>query len=147
MGAMASIITDVSIVCSSGCSWADQRKHHSPASLAFVRGIHRWPVNSLHKGPVTGKMFQFDDVIMWRFYTTHWHRDKMATIVRRYFKINFLVCKLFCVHSISNEICFQCSSQQQASIGSDNVLARHRRNPLLEAIMAWFTDVYMGHQA
>ena len=27
-------------------------------------GIHRWPVNSPHKGPVTGKMFPFDDVIM-----------------------------------------------------------------------------------
>ena len=31
---------------------------------AFVRGIHRWPVNSPHKGPVTRKMFPFDDVIM-----------------------------------------------------------------------------------
>ena len=43
---------------------ADQRKYHSSASLAFVRGIHRWPVNSPHKGPVTRKMFPFDDVIM-----------------------------------------------------------------------------------
>ena len=43
---------------------ADQRKHQSSASLAFVRGIHRWPVNSPHKGPVTRKMFPFDDVIM-----------------------------------------------------------------------------------
>ena len=42
----------------------DQRKHQSSASLAFVRGIHRWPVNSPHKGPVTRKMFPFDDVIM-----------------------------------------------------------------------------------
>ena len=30
----------------------------------FVRGIHRWPVNSPHKGPVIRKMFPFDDVIM-----------------------------------------------------------------------------------
>ena len=29
-----------------------------------MRGIHRWPVNSLHKLPVTRKMFPFDDVIM-----------------------------------------------------------------------------------
>ena len=43
---------------------ADQRKHQSSASLAFVRGIYRWPVNSPHKGPVTGNMFSFDDVIM-----------------------------------------------------------------------------------
>ena len=33
-------------------------------SLAFMRGIHRWPVNSPHKGPVTRKMSPFDDVIM-----------------------------------------------------------------------------------
>ena len=44
---------------------ADQRKHQSSASLAFVWGIHRWPVNSSHKGPVTRKMVPFDDVIMW----------------------------------------------------------------------------------
>ena len=43
---------------------ADQRKHQSSASLAFVRGIHRGPVNSPHKWPVTRKMFPFDDVIM-----------------------------------------------------------------------------------
>ena len=30
-----------------------------------MRGIHRWPVNSPHKGPVTRKMFPFDDVIMY----------------------------------------------------------------------------------
>ena len=45
---------------------ADQRKHQSSASLVFVRGIHRGPVNSPHKCPVTRKMFPFDDVIMWR---------------------------------------------------------------------------------
>ena len=33
-------------------------------SLAFVWGIHRWPLNSPHKGPVARKMFPFDDVIM-----------------------------------------------------------------------------------
>ena len=41
-----------------------QRKHQSPASLAFMRGIHRWPVNSPHKGPVLQIMFPFDNVIM-----------------------------------------------------------------------------------
>ena len=35
--------------------------------MIFVREIHRWQVNSPHKGPVTLKMFLFDDVIMcWR---------------------------------------------------------------------------------
>ena len=42
----------------------NESKHESSASLAFVRGIHRWPVNSSHKWPVTRKMFPFDDVIM-----------------------------------------------------------------------------------
>ena len=64
MGAMASQITSLTIVYSSIYSGADQRKHQSSASLAFVRGIHRWPVNSSHKWPVTRKMFPFDDVIM-----------------------------------------------------------------------------------
>ena len=45
-------------------SGADQRKHQSSASLAFVRGIHRWPVNYPHKGPATRKMFAFYDVSM-----------------------------------------------------------------------------------
>ena len=43
-----------------------KKTHQSSASLAFVRGIHRWPVNSPHKWPVTRKMFPFDDVIMHR---------------------------------------------------------------------------------
>ena len=64
MGAMASQITGVLIVYSTVCSGADQRKHQSSASLAFVRGIHRWPVNSPHKRPVTRKRFPIDDVIM-----------------------------------------------------------------------------------
>ena len=64
ISAMASQIIGVSIVYSNVCSGADRRKHQSSASLAFVRGIHRGPVNSPHKGPVTRKMFLFDDVIM-----------------------------------------------------------------------------------
>ena len=64
MSAMASQITGVLIVCLNVCSVADQRKHQSSMSLAFVWGIHRWLVNSPHKGPVTPKMFPFDDVIM-----------------------------------------------------------------------------------
>ena len=66
MSAMTSQITSLTIVYSSVYSDADQRKHQSSASLAFVRGIHRWPVNSPHKGPVTWKMFPFDDVIIYQ---------------------------------------------------------------------------------
>ena len=64
MGAVASQITRLTIVYSTVYSDADQRKHQSSVSLAFVWGIHRWPVNSPHKWPVTRKMFPFDDVIM-----------------------------------------------------------------------------------
>ena len=45
-------------------SGTNQGKHLSSASLAFARGIHRRPVNSPHKTPVTQKIFSFDDVIM-----------------------------------------------------------------------------------
>ena len=63
MGAIASQIASLTIVYSV-YSETDQRKHHSSASLAFVWGIHREPVNSPHKWPITRKMFPFDDVIM-----------------------------------------------------------------------------------
>ena len=63
---MASQITGLLIVCTAVCSGTDQRKHQSSASLAFVGGIHQWPVNSPHKGPVMRKMFPFDDAIMAR---------------------------------------------------------------------------------
>ena len=56
--------TNLTIVYSTVYSGTDQRKHQSSATLAFVRGIHRWPVNSPHKWPVTWKMFPFDDVVM-----------------------------------------------------------------------------------
>ena len=64
VSAMASQITSLTIVYITVNSGADQRKHQSSASLAFVRDIHRWSVNSSHKGLVTRKMFPFDDVIM-----------------------------------------------------------------------------------
>ena len=64
MSAMASQITSVSIVLSTVCSGADQRKHQSSVSLAFVKAIHRSTVNSPHKGTVTRKMLPFNDVIM-----------------------------------------------------------------------------------
>ena len=64
MREIASQITSLTIVYSIVYSDADQRKHQSSASLAFVRGIHRGPGNSPHKWTVTRKKFPFDDVIM-----------------------------------------------------------------------------------
>ena len=59
--AMASQITGVPTVCSNVCSCTDQRKHQSSVSVAFVKGIHLWPVDSPQKGPVTWKMSPFYD--------------------------------------------------------------------------------------
>ena len=64
MGTIASQITSLTIVYSTIYSDADQRKHQSSASLAFVQGIYRGPVNSPYKWPVSRKMFPFDNVIM-----------------------------------------------------------------------------------
>ena len=64
MSKVVSQITSLTIVYSTVYSGAVRRKHQSSALLAFVWGIHRWPGNSPHKGPVMRKMFPFDDVIM-----------------------------------------------------------------------------------
>ena len=68
MGVMASQITGLTIVYPIVYSGTVERIHQSSASLAFMRRIHRWPVNFPHKGLVTQKMFPFDYVII--YYTT-----------------------------------------------------------------------------
>ena len=74
MSAIASQITSLTIVYSTVYPGADQSKHQSSASLAFVWGIHRGPVISPHKWPVTRTMFPFDDVIMYEH--CHDYQDK-----------------------------------------------------------------------
>ena len=81
MGTMTSQITSLTIVYSTVYSDADQRKHEGFASLAFVRGIHRGPVNSPRKWPVTRKMFPFDDVIMSR------HQFQMYAMLKLSFAV------------------------------------------------------------
>ena len=75
ISAMASHIASLTIVYSSVYSGSNQRKHQSSASLAFVWGIHRSPVNSPHKGSVTRKILPFDDVIM-----LYWNRTQVAVV-------------------------------------------------------------------
>ena len=72
MGMMASKISGLTIVYSTVYSGTDHRKNQSSTSLAFVWGIHRVPVNSPYKWPVTWKMFQFDDVIMEAVFVNTW---------------------------------------------------------------------------
>ena len=79
MGTIASQITTLTIVYSTVYSDADQRKYQCSALLAFVWGIHRRPVNSPHKWPVTRKMFPFDDVIMaWPVLNSKMVNEKMG---------------------------------------------------------------------
>ena len=75
LGAMMSQITSLVIVYWTVYSDTHQRKHQSSASLAFVWGIHRWPVNSPHKGSVTWKMLLFDDdvIMINTFVKISWH--------------------------------------------------------------------------
>ena len=82
MGAMASQIISLTIVYSTVYSDGDKKKHQNSASLAFMRGIHRRPVNSRHKWPVTRKMIPFDDVIMsvsWKsLVRVFWHLTNLS---------------------------------------------------------------------
>ena len=90
MGSMASQITSLTIVYSAVYSGAVQRKHQSSAALAFVRGIHRGPVNSPQKWPVTRKMFPFDDVIMIRSFICDKRRTKISPFCGLYFMLRKL---------------------------------------------------------
>ena len=90
--ARASQITSLTVVYSTVYSNADQRKHQSSASLAFEWGIHRGPVNSLHKWPVTRKMFPFDDVIF--TYSPSNSHTVALPIVFNIDLIHFLFCLL-----------------------------------------------------
>ena len=76
MGVISSQITSLTIAYSTVYLGADQRKHQGSASLAFERGIHRWPVNSPNKWPITRKRSPFDDVIM----GTRWSRIWSAVL-------------------------------------------------------------------
>ena len=70
-GAIASQITSLSIVYLNVYSDADQRKHQSSASLAFVRGIHRGT------GEFPAQMTSYaENISIWR----HHHGLTMAML-------------------------------------------------------------------
>ena len=81
MSTLASQITYMTIVWSTACSGIDQRKHQSSASLAFVKGIHQWLVDSPHKGPVTWEMCPFD-VIMSKMNDKYMHQWTWPSLVQ-----------------------------------------------------------------
>ena len=72
MTTMASQITSLTIVYSTVYSDADQRKHQSSASLAFVWGIHRDRWIPRTKGQLRGKCFHL--------MTSSWHRRAQLVI-------------------------------------------------------------------
>ena len=97
---IASQITSLPIVFLTVYSGAGQRKHQGPASLVSVRGIHRSPVNSPHKGPVTRKMFPFDNVMIKYPLQYAWH---------------FLPCFVVAVSTVPVESCNSFASFRRGS--------------------------------
>ena len=94
MDMIAFQITRLMIVYSTDYSGA-HKKHQSSASLAFMRGIHRWPVNSPHKWPVTSTMFPFDDAIM--FHVGVRYNDELMQEIRNSIA-NALELRLSCIN-------------------------------------------------
>ena len=135
MDAIASKITSLTIVYSTDYSDADHGKHQTSASLAFVWETHRGPVNSPHKGPVTRRMFPFDDVIM----LTHLPSDDT-------FKYIFLN------ENVLISIKFHCSLFPNGTIINLPALIRKMAwrppgdKPLSEPVLDRFTDAYMPHK-
>ena len=74
MTTIASQITSLTVVYSTVYSEGRSKKTLKLRVTGLCVGNSPGPVNSPHKGPVTRKMFPFDDVIMW--YSRVW-KDKL----------------------------------------------------------------------
>ena len=106
MGTMGSQITSLTIVYSTVYCGANQRKQKSSASLAFVMGIHRWPVNTPYKGQVTRKMFPFDDVIIMRSpKTIHIANTLESTLIRH--RSDIFASNRYSIYVDSGGLCYQ----------------------------------------
>ena len=132
MSAMAYQITSLSIVYSTVCSAVDQRKHQRSASLAFVRGIHRWPMDSPHKGPVTRKYLplitsSYVDPLGMGKYRPHtqtkpsyFHGDTRATAVQVYITSTGIVMRLLLSQWI-NPKWFWCTHHPESKVHEANM--------------------------
>ena len=102
---MASQITSVSIVYSTICSGADPRKYQRSGSLAFVKGIHWWSVDSPHKGPVTpvSIWWRHHDVLNTHTAPSGWRRRHSWTTMSKYgiFSISFTPTSESCITQYS----------------------------------------------
>ena len=79
MSAMTSQITSLMIVYSIVYSGVCQREHQIPASLSFVRGIHRWPVNSPHKEQINNAE---NASIWWRHHESWYYARNDKQLMR-----------------------------------------------------------------
>ena len=122
MRTMASQIARFAIVYSTVHSGAYQRKHQSFASLAFMRGIHRWPVNSPHKWPVTRKMFPFYDVTMAQRDRAH---DKIYKGLLFYFFFHIIWPYLHSVQRLKACLCNKCPKQPSTILVDYHILRMH----------------------
>ena len=129
MSTIASQITSLTIVYSIVYSDADQRKHQSSASLAFVRGIHGGPVNSSHKWPVSRKMFPFDDVIMLYNWSDLWKTWCRPEFVNLFIKTEWQFFFTF--------------AQWHALQINDQMTKNYNRHSIIKHIGAWCRSLYI----
>ena len=139
MGAVASQITSLTTVYSTVYSDADQRKHQSSASLAFVRGIHRRPVNSPHKWPVMPPSHCRDFGLRTNM---NWHSLRIAQhrIDSNYF---VLVRCHFRISSQANTNVLKCSKHSYWPCESKPFLLRRIASPNVVSIRVssyWFVS-------
>ena len=169
MTTMLSQITSHMIVYSTVYSGPDETIHQNSASLAFVQGIHRGPVNSPHKGPVTRKFFPFDDVIMvkpqvigaevyisWPMgpsdrskssdKSLHQHNGVSKMVFcGRHFSTAFLEWRYLNIKWNFIGICSWGCNWQYSGIGSGNGLVPNRRPAITWKMMTKFYDAIWRH--
>ena len=136
---VASQIISLTIVYPTVYSGEDKKKNQSFASLAFVRKIHRSPVNSPHKGPVMRKMFPFDEILTVEMECVLVYlipRDKMAAYdIFRCIFVNIKFC-IFIPKGPVDNIPTMVEKMTWRRIGD---------KPLSRPMLTQFTDAYMWH--
>ena len=140
MGATASQITSLTIVYSTVYSDADQRKHQGSASLAFVRGIHRGPVQF----PAQMASNAENVYIWWRHHECYkisasvWVRWSRWQFIKTYLYKqcillfhNLALMDFISIFFVNSPYCRIYPSINWVSIGSDNGLSPIRRQAII----------------
>ena len=98
---IASQITSLPIVFSTVYSDLDQSNYQSSASLAFVQGIHREPVNSPHKWPVMREMLHLMTSWLYAFQQTQIFKNKRGGNTALHIALQFWITS---IHLLLNVI-------------------------------------------